>query len=134
MAINSSKSVLTKHGRKGTVITFSMKKRESFLNGFQKRKKERRDKGYERKKLKEKQFRDGVKKEANEAMRKHIKTVEEICSASSSAIDNKSQGDLKEKEAAESAPKIIRYNGNMSSKKEYHPWSMPCSVKITDSI
>lgn len=75
---NNSKSVLTKHGRKGTIITFSMKKKESFVNGFQKRKKERRDKITERKKLRDKQFRDGVKRDAKDVMKRHIKTVEEI--------------------------------------------------------
>ncbi|OII73802.1 uncharacterized protein cubi_03599 [Cryptosporidium ubiquitum] len=136
MSDNHSKSVLTKHGRKGTVITFNMKKKESFVNGFQKRKKERREKSTERKKLKDKQFRDGVKRDAKDAMKKHIKTIEEIYNSrqEDSNKDNNGQGILETLEIPRGNPKIIKYNGNMSNKNEYHPWSMPCSVKITDSI
>ncbi|KAF7456737.1 Nucleolar protein 12 [Cryptosporidium felis] len=70
-----SRPLLTKHGRKGTVITFSVKKKDTFVNGFRKRKQERREIEAEKKKLKEKQFRDGVKRDAKEAMKRHIESI-----------------------------------------------------------
>ncbi|TRY49726.1 Nucleolar protein 12 [Cryptosporidium tyzzeri] len=130
-----SKSILTKHGRKGTLITFNIKKKELFVNGFQKRKKERRDKSIEKKKLKDRQFRDGVKKDAKDVMKKHIKTVEKIYNSSQKDSNNDDKEEsLENLEIFENVPKIIKYNGKISNKNEYHPWSMPCSVKITDSI
>lgn len=82
MTSSHRKPVLTKHGRKGKVITFSLEKKESFVNGFQKRKKERKSRGSERKKKMDKRFRDEVKKDAKETMRRHVKTVEQVCNSS----------------------------------------------------
>ncbi|KAH8583356.1 uncharacterized protein ELE39_000124 [Cryptosporidium sp. chipmunk genotype I] len=107
MLDNCSKSVLTRHGRKGTVITFNMKKKESFVNGFQKRRKERREKSVERKKLKDKQFRDGAKKDAKDVMKKHIKTVEEIYSLSQKDSNNENKKTSSENlETSSNVPKV----------------------------
>ncbi|POM84799.1 Nucleolar protein 12 (25kDa) family protein [Cryptosporidium meleagridis] len=106
-----SKSISTKHGRKGTLITFNMKKKESFVNGFQKRKKERRDKSIEKKKLKDRQFRDGVKKDAKDAMKKHIKTVEKIYNSSQKdSNDGYEEESLENLEIFEKAPKVSCVN------------------------
>lgn len=74
-----SKTLLTKHGIKGKSISFDIEGRNEFINGFRTRKKERNAKNSAKKKLKEKKFIEDVKKDAKEAVRSHVKTINRFC-------------------------------------------------------
>ncbi|KAH8740614.1 hypothetical protein FG386_002196 [Cryptosporidium ryanae] len=159
MIRDKSKTILTRHGRKGESISFDLEKRNEFINGFITRKKERRERSSLKKKLKERKFIKNVKKDAKETIQRHVKTISQVCrqdgelksSPGKDGISFVKRLDLEsgfENEAEGTTARIVRYDGKTrtetkgSSNKdngasehdECQPWSMPCSVKITQSI
>ncbi|KAL7066473.1 hypothetical protein ACR3K2_30900 [Cryptosporidium serpentis] len=124
-----AKLISTKFGKKGTCIEFDATKRNEFIKSFQKKRKERKEKNNKIKKYKEKKNKGNIKKDAKEAMKRHIKEIEVAAQ-----INGIKRIDVipNYETITKSKPKLIKFKGKFDEVN--NPWSMPCTIQISDNI
>lgn len=80
---DTSKLLSTKYGKKGTILIFDGSKKDIFVNNFQQRKRERKERVVQSKKLREKKSKEKIKRDARQTMNEYIKILGQVCDSNS---------------------------------------------------